>query len=172
MPLRDLVETEKTIPVQPKWTAPEPAGDGYIRLSVPLEIDGVTFAGLTLSGGAYAQHPEQHVTFELSVHDAVGRHIRLARIDWRSLKGGHTNHPRHCAGPWRRARVPETHLHSFDLNWSEAEGRMKRGKLPCAEPISQPLQAFAELRTYAGTCFRIKNIDVVPPPDWVYDLFK
>jgi hypothetical protein len=67
--------------------------------------------------------------------------------------------------------VPDTHLHSFELNWVEAEQRMKGGKLPCAEPIEQPLETFEHLRGFVGRCFRINNIALVPMPDWAYDLF-
>lgn len=172
MPLRSLAEAEKTIPIGVAWTEPDKA-DGYTRFSVPLEIDGVVEAGLSLVGGAYNQHPDRHVTLEMAVlGSAVDRRIRLARIDWRSLRGGHSNHSRKCDGPWSGKRVPDTHLHSFDLNFIAAEDRMKRGKLPCAEPIPQALQTFEELRHFAGTCFRIKNIEIVPPPNWEYDLFR
>lgn len=172
MPLKSLVEAEKTIPVGVTWTEPDKA-DGYVRFSAPLEIDGVVEASLSLIGGAYGQHPDCHVTLELAVLGFAGdRRIRLARIDWKSLRGGHSNSSRKCSGPHAGRRVPETHLHSSHLNYVEAEERMKRGKLPCAEPIPQPLQSFEELRKFAGTCFRIKNIDVVPAPNWVYDLFR
>lgn len=170
MPLRKLVIAEKRIPIRVEWTSPE--RDGYVRFLVPLEIDGIVDAGLTLSGGAYHPYRDQHVSLELAILDHNGsRRIRLARIDWKSLRKGHSNNARKCAGPWGGERVPETHLHSFDLNYIEAEGRMKAGKLPCAEPIPEPLQTFKELRRFCGTCFKINNIDIVPPPDWEYDLF-
>jgi len=172
MSLRYLVEAVKSLPYRPEWTEPD-SGDGYTRLSVPLEIDGVTEAGLTFDCGTYEYHPDEHVTLELSVLGKSGRRrIRLMRLDWRSLKGGHSNDRRRCSGPWSGRRVPETHLHSFDLNWIEADQRMKKGKLPCAEPIPEPLQSLAELIDFAGRCFRINNIDIVPPPNWVYDLFR
>jgi len=149
MSLRRLVETEKSIPYRPEWTEPD-VGDGNTRLSVPLEIGGVTETGLTLECRAYEYHPDEHVTLELSVLGMNGRRrIRLMRLDWRSLKGGHSNDRRRCSGPWSGKRVPATHLHSFDLNWVESEQRMKKGKLPCAEPISEPLQSFAELTDFA-----------------------
>jgi hypothetical protein len=90
-----------------------------MRFSVPLEINGIVEAGLTLSGGATAHHPDRHVTFELAVAGLGGlRRTRLIRADWRDIKGGHTNNRRQCAGTGKR--VPETHLHSFELNWRGA----------------------------------------------------
>ena len=171
MPLPRLVYAWKSIAVAAvKWSAPDP-DDGHMRFSVPLEINGIVEAGLTLSGGATAHHPDRHVTFELAVAGLGGlRRTRLIRADWRDIKGGHTNNRRQCAGTGKR--VPETHLHSFELNWIEAERRMRRGKLPCAEPIEQDLQSFEALREYVGKRFKIINIGIVPRPDWVYDLFQ
>lgn len=170
MSLRGLFDAYKSIPSAIQWSAPDP-DDGYMRIYTPLEIGGIVEAGLVLSGGTYVQHPDRHVTFELSILGHGGhRRIRLVRVDWRDLKGGHSNNRGKCPGVIRRA--PETHLHSFALNWDSQKGRMKRGKLPCAEAIPEELQTFEELRTYVGTHFRINNIGIVPRPDWVYDLFK
>jgi hypothetical protein len=166
--MRRLVEVEKTIGVPVSWTGPD-AETGYIRFSVPLEVEGVTEAGLTLNGGAYLNYPDRHVTFELAIATARGR-VRLVRVDWRSLKGGHSNSPR-CPGEWSGRRVPESHLHCFDLNWVEAEQRMRRGKLPYAKPLDSEPQSFEELKDSVGIQFRIKNIAVVPRPEWVYSLF-
>lgn len=171
MPLPSLVDAWKTIPIAPKWTDPDPA-DGYTRIYAPLDIEGVTEAGLVLTVGAYATYPERHVTFELCVLDAADRRTRLIRLDWRSLRGGHTNKRRNkCDGPWGRRRVPATHLHAFELNYLPDEQRMKKGKLPCAEPTSEELSSFEDVRKFVGSCFKIKNIEIVPPPDWIYDLF-
>jgi hypothetical protein len=171
MPLPRFVTSWKSIAANAvEWSKADPE-DGHMRFSAPLEIDGVVEAGLTLSGGATAHHPDRHVTFELAVAGVGGiRRVRLMRADWRDLKGGHSNNRRQCAGTGKR--VPETHLHSFELNWIEAERRMRRGKLPCAEPIDEDLQSFEALRSFVGRRFRINNIGIVPRPDWVYDLFQ
>lgn len=66
--------------------------------------------------------------------------------------------------------MPETHHHSFALNWLEAEGRMRRGKLPCAEPPSEPLATNEDLRDFVGRAFLIEDMHVVPRPPWIYDL--
>jgi hypothetical protein len=169
--MRRLVEAWKSIPSPVKWTAPD-REDGYTRFYSPIEIDGITEAGLALTGGSYVRRPDRHVTFELSASMSGGfRRTRLIRLDWRSLRGGHSN-DRRCPGQWSGARVPSTHLHCFDLNWLEVEGRMRRGKLPCARPIEQELQTFDDLRQFVGSHFRINNIGLVPPPEWAYDLFS
>lgn len=171
MVLRDLFRSQKTLPYAPQWTDAE-GEDAYTRVHVTLEVHGVVDTGVTLSGGAYVRFPDQHVTFEIAVRDYDGtRRIRLARVDWRDRKGGHSN-PRGCAGTWSGRRVPETHHHAFDLNFVAAEGRMRRGKLPCAEPVPEPLTSFEALRTFVGRCFNINNMDVVPPPPWEYHLFS
>lgn len=170
MPLPRLVTSWKSIANPVEWSKPDPE-DGYIRFYAPLEMDGIVEAGLVLSGGTYAHHPDRHVTFELAVSGIAGqRRTRLARLDWRAITGGHSNHRRKCAGNGNR--VPETHIHGFELNWVESERRMKRGNLPCAESVDRELQSFEELRAYVGTRFRINNIGIVPRPDWVYDLFQ
>ena len=48
---------------------------------------------------------------------------------------------------------------------------MRRGKLPCARPVERELQTYEDVREYVGTHFKIRNMDIVPRPDWVYDLF-
>jgi hypothetical protein len=170
MSLRTIVESWKAISVGVQWTAPDEA-DGYSRIYVPLDVDDITEAGLILSGGTYSRHPDRHVTFELAITGVEGvRRIRLIRLDWKSLTGGHSN-PRGCLGEWSGRRVPVTHLHSFDLNWVEAEGRMRRGKLPCARPVERELQTFEDVRDFVGSHFKINNMNIVPRPDWVYGLF-
>lgn len=174
MPLRDLVIVEKSLTRPVGWLTPDPA-DGVTRFSVPLDIGGVTEAGLTLDGVARAHHPDESVTFELAFTDTrSGKRIRLMRVDWRSLQDGHSNSRRKCAStPWAGVRLPRTHFHSFEMNYVEAENRMRRGNnLPCAEPIDPPLESFEELRKFVGTTFKIKDIELVPPPAWVYDLFQ
>lgn len=150
MPLPQLISTWKTISVTPGWSEPD-GEDSYVRIYSPLEIDGIAEAGLVFTAGTYIHHPDRHVTFELSVLDAALRRVRLIRVDWKSLRGGHSNDRRKCAGSRGGERVPATHLHSFELNYVEADQRMKKGRLPCAEPISEDLKSFEELRDYVGT---------------------
>lgn len=170
MPLPRLLAAEKSIPFANEWVKPE-ASDGYARFLVPLEVEGVLETSVTLSVGAYIRRPDRHVTFELSVRGVSGqRQIRIERVDWRDIRGGHSNQ-RSCRGLWSGRRVPASHAHTFNLNWVEAERRMRKGKLPCAEPLEPEPQSFEELRTLVGRRLNINNIDVVPRPPWEYDLF-
>lgn len=170
MVLRPLAEAEKTVDHFPGWSRPDEE-DGYSHFLAPLAIDGVTEAGLFLQGGAFPSVPDRHVTFEIVVYTAGGtRRTKLMRVDWRSLTGGHTNRSRYGCPPECPRRVTDTHFHSFDTNWIDAEARMRGRKLPCAEEIVEELQSFEDLRKFVGKHFRINNIDIVPPPEWEYKL--
>ncbi len=170
-PLADIWESEKEISYFPDWSNPEEE-TGYVWFDAPLDIGGVTEVGLYLHGGAIVDAPDCNVTFELGIRIPKSkRRVPMARIDWRSLKGGHNN-PNHGSSEWRGERVPETHFHDFELNYLPKERRMRKGNLRMARPISEQLQSFESLRDYAGKEFRIKNIGIVNPPEWVYDLFS
>jgi hypothetical protein len=165
-----LVSSEKSIPVPVRWSDPDRDEGGWIRFQVPLDIDGITETILVLEGGTYSQHPDRNVCFELCLLGlGRNRRIPLIRVEWRSIRGGHTNQRRsRCSCKVRR--VPETHIHPFEDNWLPDQKIMKRGDLPCAEPIKEDLQSFESLRDYVGTRFRINNISIVPRPLWQYTL--
>jgi hypothetical protein len=168
MPLRNFVQSWKSIATSVAWTPPDP-DDSYIRFMVPLEIEGIVESGLFLTGGTYLNYPDQNVTFEISFRSNGTKPIWLARIDWRSLRGGHSNQRRKCRSVERRVR--STHIHTFEMNWIEETGQMKKGRLPCAENIEEDIQSFESLRQFSSAALKIKNIDVVPVPKWTYDLF-
>jgi hypothetical protein len=154
----------------PGWSKAE-VDTGYLWFDSTLEIAGVTEEGLVFHGGCYQQHPDMHVVFELrAASPGNKRRIPLARVDWRSRNGGHTN-SRRSGSPVSGLRVGETHFHAFDLNWLEAEGRMRNGNLPQAREIEEDIQTFESLRDSAGKLFRINNMHIVERPPWVYELF-
>jgi hypothetical protein len=167
----DILSAPKAISIFPGWTDAE-AETGYVWFDAPLEIEGVTEAGFVFHGGTYIDKPECNVTFELVVRNLRGRRrIPIARVDWRSLRGGHSNPrgygPRNLAGK----RVGPTHFHSLDANWVEEQQRMRAGNLPFAEAIAEQLQSFEDVLLYSGKMFRINNIHLVERPKWRYDLF-
>ncbi len=165
-----LVSSAKTISVFPGWSAPEKE-TGYMWFDVPLEIDGITVAGLNLHGGCYERHPQKHVTFELRIGRSPGRKcLPLIRMCWRSLQGGHSN-PRLGTSEWAGIRVSDTHLHSFELNWLPEEVRMRGQNLRIAREIDEQLDTFSAVKRFVGINFNINNIDLVTNPNWVYDLF-
>ncbi|WP_165831093.1 hypothetical protein [Sphingomonas pokkalii] len=164
----ELYKSSKRIALFPGWSAAE-GETGYSRFACPLEINGVIEADFMLHGGAYKYHPDRHVTFELRIgKPGIKRKVPIARIDWRSLTGGHSN-KRGPNVPWAGKRVGDSHVHGFEINWVEAEDRM-RTDLSQAEPMPPEVQSFEALRTFAGNLFRISNIDIVEQPDWEYTL--
>jgi hypothetical protein len=168
-PLQALAEAEKSVAHFPGWPTPDEE-DGYSYFQAPLAINGVAQAGLFLCGGTYLGFPDRHVTFEIIAltHDGY-RRTKLMRIDWRSLRGGHTNQRKYRCPDCLR-RTSDTHFHAFDINWLQDQGRMRGIKLPCARDIPEELKSFEELRACVGKHFRINNIDVVKVPDWEYRL--
>lgn len=167
--LRRIFEEEKQIAYFPGWSKPDETG--YVWFDAPLDIGGITEAGLVLHGGAYIDFPEHHVTFELAVQNLKGRRrIRVARVDWRSLKGGHSN-PRRRSHELSGKRVSCTHFHDFEINYDEEKGRMDHPSLRWARPIEPEPQSFEDLSLFVGKHFRINNIEIVDAPNWEYDLF-
>ena len=67
--------------------------------------------------------------------------------------------------------MDDTHYHDFWLNYSEKDGRL-RSSLPCARNVEQELNDFNDVLRFVGEVFGINNIDVVPRPDWRYDMFS
>lgn len=171
MNLRELVYSKKRISAFPGWVEPE-AETGYAWFDAPLEIEGVTEVGFVLHGGCYPQRPNCCLTFELRIGRKPGRkRIPLQRLDWRSFSGGHTN-PVRKGWPLSGKRTAPTHLHSFDLNWSETQpDRMVWDELKFAEDVPEQLPDFASVRSYVGNRFGINGVELVVEPVWVYDLF-
>ena len=135
-----------------------------------LEIGGVVEKGFTLHGEARVDLPDRNVGLEI-VYTIPGtrRRIPLARVDWLSIKGGHSN-KRRSGWPMKGKRVPPTHFHPFDLNFNASTGKMRPGDLPVAVEISGELQSFESARAMAGFLLRISNIDLVDRPPWEYRL--
>lgn len=168
--IKDIVLADKAIGFFPGWSKPEAETD-YIWFDAPIEIEGVAETGLVLHGGCFAHRPDCHVSLELRISKTPGRKCQpIERLDWRSLEGGHSN-PRRPKSQWAGRRMPETHLHDFWLNWSDAEQRMRRGGLSIAREVEEELQSFVEVRDFFGKHLKINNIEVVKEPDWVYDFF-
>lgn len=164
-----LVAPIKSLASFPGWSQPD--ATSYSWFNAPLEIDGVIEPGLILHGGCYINRPDAHVTFELHLARTPGRPMRpLERVDWRSLRGTHSNVRKKDRPPSCPARVTNTHLHAFDLNWDADKLRMKGVDLPYAREIEEVLGSFEELRDFAGKQFKISNIELVAAPPWEYDL--
>ncbi len=169
MGLPELVAARKEIDQFPGWSDPEPE-TGAMWFIAPLAIGGVTQEAFALHGLALKYAPDRNVCFELKALGPRNRKVPLARYEWRSLRGGHTN-SRRSGSPVSGQRVSATHYHSFELNFLEAQGRMRLGNLPQAESITQEPQTFESLRVDVGNLFRINNMSIVLPPPWEYGMF-
>lgn len=169
MDFSGLVRAKKRILSFSGWSKPED-GTGFIIFSCPLAIGGVAEVAFNLHGGCYRQYRDQNVVFELVLgRTATRRRIVLERIEWRSLQGGHSNKRGRPSGI--PGRTDPTHWHRFDLNYSVTNRRMIGANLPFADNISDRIQTFEDIRSFAGKSLNIENIDVVTRPEWEYDLF-
>ena len=99
------------------------------------------------------------------------RCIPLARFDWRSLNGGHSNPRRDYLGDWSGRRLGATHYHPFAMNYDNSiKTRMRNTDLKGATEIDVDLQTFEAMRATVGKLFKINNIEVVERPPWEYKL--
>lgn len=164
-----LFESEKSLLLEPKWAKPH-REDGCTWFNAPLEIDDDVVPGLVLHASAMISEPQRHVSFELRLEKTPGRKkTPISRFDWRAI-GGHSN-KRFCSDRrWRGERVDDTHYHDFWLNYSKADGKLRK-ELPCARNIDEEVNDFNDVLEFVGKSFRIKNIEVVPEPTWRYDMF-
>lgn len=171
MAYRELFEAQKALVSVPAWSEPQ----GETRVSwfdAPLDIGGVVEAGFILHSECRLDLPDQNVGFDLQIRLAgQKRKISIARLDWLSIKGGHSN-PRRTGWPFSGIRAPATHYHDFEINYDETNLRMLGGDLPFARAITEQLQTFEQARDSAGFLFRINNIGIVQPPKWEYDMFR
>jgi hypothetical protein len=140
-----------------------------MAFTAPLDIDGVTIPHFWLRGRCIADQPDREVTFQIEVgSDGIRTRTPLMRVDWRPLSGGHGN----GSGSFDLADtiISGSHLHAFDLNWLEAEQRMRTCNLPVACEITEPLQSFSELLDFVKIQFKINGIGKIVEPEWVEQL--
>lgn len=168
--LRPFVDLIKSISFFPGWSDPDKE-DGYSYFQAPLSINGVVEGGLFLTGGCYRNIPDKHVTFEILLLTAGGsKRTKIMRVDWRSIRGGHTNQRKYKCPDECPKRTEPTHFHSFDTNWLEDKMKMRGPKLPCAIDLEDELETFESLKVFVGKNFRIDNMNVVEYPPWEYTL--
>jgi hypothetical protein len=165
----ELFAARKEVDRFPGWTEPE-AETGAMWFVAPLAIGGVTQEAFTLHGLALKYAPDRNVCFELRALGPRNRKVPLARYEWRSLRGGHTN-SRRAGSPVSGERVTPTHYHSFNLNFLPEHRRMRSGNLPQAESVEADPQSFESLRVEVGNLFRINNMSIVFTPPWEYGMF-
>jgi hypothetical protein len=167
--LPDAFAAQKTLAATGRWAVRDPHRNSqWLTFVAPLEIDGVTIAGLRLRGTAIVNLPDEAVCFQLEYHRPRQQGSALARIEWRPIKG----HNNKGLGPKEHQFIEMRgcHHHPFDLNWNGAAKQLRRGNLPIAVPIIQSPQSFIKLLELVGKEFRINGIDYVPLPEWTANL--
>ena len=159
--LRELFEAAKTLTTNPRWVDTDST---WFNLGCPIDVDQVTVEGLELRGGAGQTLPDRAVRFQLQLHPARARCIPLCRIEWRPISP-HTN-PNSGPEHLRLLRIDGSHIHGFEINFLEADSRMRRRNLPIAEPLNPDPQSFDDLLDVVAKAFRISGMEKIEAPPW------
>ena len=147
--LPDIVAAEKTLATTGRWAVRDPRGNSnWLTFVAPLEIDGVTIAGLRLRGTAIISLPDEAVCFQLEYHRPRQHGSALARIEWRPLKG----HNNKGLGPkeYRFIETKGCHYHPFDLNWNEASKQLRRATFQSQCQLSNRRRALSNYLNLLG----------------------
>src|SRR5262245_5030143 len=86
MPLElpDIVAAQKTISTPGIWVERDiHRSPAWLTYTAPLEMDGVTIAGLRLRATAIKNRPESCVTFQLEYQRPKFPGSALCRVEWR-----------------------------------------------------------------------------------------
>ena len=155
----------------PGWSKPRPNGE--MSFVADLEIAGVSYENLHLRGTCIEHLPEMEVMFQLEASSASERsRLPLMRVDWNPTSGGHGNSKRNTPWPYAGTFIEGSHLHPFDLNWLDAEQRMRESNLPVAIKIHEVIQTFSGLLDFVSATFRVRDVSSIQTPEWVSDMFK
>jgi hypothetical protein len=159
--LQEYFGSEKLLSRHPAWI---PGDRNSLRLSVPLDIDGVTIAGLDFCAYAMAELPEEEVVLQLQHKRSKGKSFPFCRIEWRPL----AEHSNNGKGPTelKFLKFRATHIHPFDINYDFSKGTMRSQNISIARPYEKEPQTWEELLDLAAKEFRISNMDWVPSPPW------
>ena len=155
--------SEKELSVDPDWK--RRGEDEFVRLVAPLEIDGVTVEGLRFTMSAHLFTPDRWVTFQMEYESQIyPRGKPIARFEWRP-RSPHNNKN---VGPEELRMVVQkgSHLHGFEENWAASHSGVRKGLLPIAVPVLEPIENLQEALAYVARTFRIKDLTAVPAPPW------
>lgn len=158
-----LWQADKVLSIEPDWK--RRGQEEFARLVSPLDIDGITVQGLRFTASAHIHSAESAIAFQIEVETpASPRGTPIARFDWKP-RAPHNNRG---IGPpaFRHRPFHESHVHPFDLNWLEAEARMRSGNLPVAIPVAEPVESYADALDFSERYFRIKGVSSLLPPPW------
>ncbi len=159
--LQEYFEAEKLLSRHPAWI---PSNRNSLRLSVPLDIDGVTIAGLDFCAYAMTELPEEEVVLQLQYKPPKGKSFPFCRIEWKPL----AEHSNNGKGPpeLKLLKFRATHIHPFDINYDPSSGKMRSQNISIARSYEKEPQTWKELLDLAEKEFRITNMDWVPLPPW------
>lgn len=139
--------------------------DKSLRLTSPLEIDGIIEEGFTFEGRTLIDTPDRNVTFLLCYSSPRGaaRGVQIAKAEWKPIKG----HNNKGIGPkqFRFVEQKRSHYHDFDVNFALGDVWLRR-KLPVATPIDPEPGDFNEFLDFVGRNLNIRNIWLVEEPPW------
>lgn len=141
-----------------------------MSFAAPIEIAGMVVQGLCLEGNCEQDFPDRHVCFELVVQKTpTRRRVVLERLEWLSLKGGHSNKRRRPVGVPRRTDA--SHWHKFELNYQPSSRRMGNDNLSVAINFEETFSTYENFRIFVGERLKISNVELVTRPEWEYSLF-
>ncbi|GHC63198.1 hypothetical protein GCM10007315_29200 [Gemmobacter tilapiae] len=153
---------QKELAINPDWVVT--ARKDYADLVSPLDIDGVTMAGLAFRARARIELPDRQVAFQLEYSPSTSQPKGgpICRLDWRPFQA-HNN--KNCGPPeYRMIAIRGTHLHDFHLNWAYSPKRVRNGILDIAVPVAD--MPFEKALEFVEKQFRIKGVALLPPPPW------
>src|ERR1700678_1507054 len=153
-----ILAARKRVLIVSGWREDE---NGRQRMSLPLEIDGVAVAGLSLRLGAIRWMPDKKVTAQIDCKQGA-RTEPLTRCEWRPIRP----HRNNGLGPeqFKFKEIAGTHVHRFEDNWVAAQGEFLGENLPVAVPIDPDPKNFGQLLALLAGEFRIENASEIPIP--------
>lgn len=168
--MRDLCakfyNSDKDIAIYPVEWKRGPNGLRSLKLTVPLEVEGVIAEGFSLIGNTLVDLPERNVTFILNYSDpsGYGHGVHLGKAEWKPISG----HNNKGWGPaeWQLKEMTCSHCHCFNDNLALGGDVWKKRKLPLALPITPDPDSFDDFLEFVGEKFRILNTSLIPTPPW------
>jgi hypothetical protein len=138
----------------------------WFVLTSPVDIDGVTIAGLQFRAVAMRNLPDEAVAMQLEYREPSPKSVTvvLSRVEWRPLKA----HNNKGLGPadFQFRPMKGSHVHKFDLNWREAQRAMLRGVVKIAVALSVEPNDYLEFIEIVGKELTIDNIHSLAEPPW------
>jgi hypothetical protein len=162
-----LIAATKTLASSPKWQE----HDDQFRLTVALDIDGVTQMGLRLLGRCSRDYADQNLTFQIEYQFmGINKPAPVTRIDWRPI----SFHQNLNIGPieWQLAKFDGSHIHPFQENfdWMIGNGQPLvdniKKNLPIAVPLEIDPSDVAAMVAFMGEAFNINGVNAIPAPPW------